>query len=204
MSYILDALKKSDQERQDNQGPTIKTIQRPPRSFANRDSKASMIFVIFLILAFVVAAVYWLYTPPALLSTSSSIKKELAKKPVSQEKTSISLDNSNKIVLQEREVNSLPGESQKKITANRAQNLTPLVEFWELPDHIQQVIPPLTFSFHVYSKNAERRTIIINKHRMSEGDTVLQNLVLEKITKEGVELMWKEQNRFSINVVEKW
>jgi general secretion pathway protein B len=85
-----------------------------------------------------------------------------------------------------------------------AQEPYSVVEFWQLPDPIQKKIPALTFSFHVYSTNPDKRTIIINKRRVKQGDTVSEELVLEEITQQGVILQWQGLHRFTINVVENW
>ncbi|ARN75601.1 general secretion pathway protein GspB [Oceanicoccus sagamiensis] len=175
MSYILDALKKSDQERQQNNGPGLQTVQRP--HLMNKQGHTRNIVIILLLLvimALVLAGAWSIYNKPVATVEEVALP-QLAPQP------------------QPVAVVSPPPSPSSYI-----------VEFSELPDPVQKAIPALTFSFHVYSDNPERRTIIINKRRVREGDSVSQGLVLEAITQQGVVLQWQGQHRFTINVVENW
>ena len=176
MSYILDALKKSDQERQQNNGPSLQTVHRPHLVNKQARNKTIIILLLLIVLAVIAAAGWFFYASPVLQQPSVS-------KPMTQP------------IAQPEPVQAV------------APQLTPadyIVEFSELPDPVQKAIPALTFSFHVYSDNPARRTIIINKRRVREGDNISAGLLLEAITEQGVVLQWQGQHRFNINVVESW
>lgn len=192
MSYILDALKKSDQERQQNNGPNLQSVHRQQPVIKASSSKLWWLVVLLLLIIAVFSS--WFY-----FTLSKPAPSVIAEQPVP--------------------VTQAPSLSQQSQTNTPTKTLAPtevannealmnealiLVEFWELPDPVQQQIPPMTFSFHVYSENPVRRTIIINKQRVREGSTVSAGLVLEEITPQGVILNWQQTHRFSINVVENW
>jgi len=182
MSYILDALKKSDRERQDNSGPTLQTIQRPLPRATHLNSRLILQLVIVVLLFLLALAALWI--------VNSGVAKSAPQNAVANDVSPAS-----------EPLAVVVTEPQTRVTAVE---LPVLVPFWQLPDTVQQDIPPLTFSLHIYAENPKRRTIIINKNRMTEGDRVLPELQLESITKQGVILNWKKTYRFSIDVVEAW
>ncbi len=197
MSYILDALKKSDQERQQNNGPTLQSVHRPPVKKAKNNGLKWAVALLFLVLllAFSFAGWYFFYgssfNSPSLNNPSEPANGNTV--PLTADK----VENTPAVVQQ---TESYRPEYQE---VRPAQQMLPVVAFDELPDPVRVAIPALTFSFHVYSDNPERRTIIINKRRVKEGDAITEKLKLEEITQQGVVLNW-EQHRFFINVVENW
>lgn len=192
MSYILDALKKSDQERRQNHVPTLQTINRP--SYVEKKPGLAFELGVFFTGAIVLIAITaWWY------QTSSVAEFSIPKlaEPVRTNNVENPLDiNPVEKSFSEESINVESAGNNKKID-------TPIVELWELPDPIRKTVPSLTFSFHVYSSNPERRTIIINKRRVREGDTMENGLLLNEITEEGAILQWNNR-RFYINVVENW
>jgi general secretion pathway protein B len=55
----------------------------------------------------------------------------------------------------------------------------------ELPYDVQQSLPAIVYSVHLYSPRPERRMVKIDGRIRHEGDTVSPGLVLEEITSEG-------------------
>ncbi len=178
MSYILDALKKSDQERQQNNGPSLQTVQRP--HLLNKQGRSRHLVLLVLLCLMLVAGGWYLKD-----ITGLTVPKPLAQEAVQSPVVA-------------------PVATPKPVIVPPVELNQQLVEFSQLPDPVQQAIPALTFSFHVFSDNPERRTIIINKRRVREGNEVSAGLVLEEITEQGVILQWQGQHRFTIDVVENW
>jgi len=181
MSYILDALKKSEQERQGTSGPSVHTIHsKAPKSTNNH---AAIIALCTFCLACLGAGGYFYYVSLQAPNTQQLDEQEAqgSKQPIA---------------------NAV--QAQAQLVPTKIEAPKEVVEFWQLPDPIQSEIPSLTFSFHVYSESAEKRTIIINKIRLKEGGKPLPDLLLKEITKEGVILSWKEKYVFYIPVVESW
>lgn len=177
MSYILDALKKSDRERRSREGPTIQTIHRPIR---HSDATTLVITVALVIMVMVtgVLALFWFQQNRGV---SARIKTPQA------------------VVLSTSE----QGAQAASPVSDAESGNRPTVAFSELPDPVRAELPALTFSFHVYSEKPQNRTIIINKRRVREGDQVIPGLQLHEITPEGVVLQWRG-HPFYINVVENW
>ncbi len=76
-------------------------------------------------------------------------------------------------------------------------------ELWQLPADYQESVPALDFSFHVFSREPEKRTIIINGRRMREGQMVASGMRLRVITETGIILHYRDRF-FHVDVIEKW
>jgi len=185
MSYILDALKKSEQERQQGNNPNLQSIHRPQLHKNGRGGVIKLLLIAVTLMVFTVLC--WEYLRN--ITFEPVVNSALA----TQQKTS-----ANVPVINQTEKQTAVADKPNKMGA-----VLPVIEFWQLPDPVQKAIPPLTFSFHVYSDNPERRTIIINNRRVREGNRIDDQLQLVEITKNGVVLDWN-QHRFHIGVVENW
>ena len=201
MSYILDALKKSDQERQQGNDPTLQTIHKP--HFSSGTSSKWRLIALFMgvFMVSLVAVAVWFVA--AYVGDEQSIgvaDRHVVAGPAAARAPESLLEAdaavSNETVIAKNEV-------EKESVIERLA-INTVVEFADLPDPVQQAIPSLIFSFHVYSENVDRRTIIINKRRVKEGAVVSEGLTLIEITEKGVVLDWKKRYRFMIDVVENW
>ena len=197
MSYILDALKKSDAERQSNQGPTLQSIQRPPQ----RRSSNAVVWAVagtLSVVSLLGAGVYFGYQASrGAQSTSSQNPAALA----DNGERSANIESSSEQAGQLRSSDK-PAQNSPAVVSESSS--VPTVAFNELPDNVRNEIPALTFSFHVYSSQPANRTIIINNVRLNEGDEVARDLRLVEITPEGVVLQWKQHRFYINNIVENW
>ena len=73
----------------------------------------------------------------------------------------------------------------------------------ELPANLQQHIPMMEFSAHVYSSNPLQRSIVINGVFMEEGDYLASDLLLSEITPKGAIFDFQGQ-LFHQGVVSAW
>ena len=84
-----------------------------------------------------------------------------------------------------------------------AQSQTNIIEFYELPDSIQQQLPSIVISAHFYSSNPLQRSIVINNNFLEEGQYVIDNLILSEITTDGA-IFDYQGTRFHYGVVSGW
>ena len=224
MSYILDALKKSEHERQQNQAPTVHSIYAGARPLAGQ-SQTPWLLIILLVLIVSGLAVsgFWWYStnqkPLALASSSepASLPVDAAKKP-----QPASMDHAEKKDSQDAvatgvltastgvEVESMAidaGSVNKvaavAVTIDEEQELLPVMQLVELPDDVRSSLPPMTYSFHVYSSDKNKCTIIINNRRYREGEVIGSGWSLDSITETGI-VVRKQRYRAAIQVVDNW
>jgi len=220
MSLILDALKKSEQERRRDKGPNLQTIHQPPLPRAQRRSYTALLGFL-LIAANAAVVVYWWQQRAAPTVTaaspvqpplSSTIAALPAAAPAVRESTAATTpkpveapanaSTPTPVATATPEYTSITPASSTAATVSVASSAR-IEEVDELPENVRNDLPAMTFSFHVYSSNPQQRTIIINNRRMREGDDIGAGLLLQEITEDGVILQYA-QHRIHISVLAGW
>jgi general secretion pathway protein B len=229
MSYILDALKKSEQERGHGTAPGIQTTHSSSLNYYSNKSHwwpYALVFVIAINLAallyFVLlkddapgnkVAVAQLATTAAQSSpgpTVSMTQAPVSQAPVGQADKAppVRMANVEPAPIQAEPVippaeTSPASSSDHQANQASAQSDFTAVDRDELPYDIQQHIPIMEFSAHVYSTNPMQRSIVINGRFMEEGDNLGSDLVLNEITPEGAVFDFQGY-RFHQGVVSSW
>jgi general secretion pathway protein B len=204
MSLILDALKKSERERQRDKTPGLQSIHQPlPRRETPSRKHWWLITVVVVLNAGVLG--YWRFQQStASKSAPTTAIETLASNPsvAAGQKEGAPL---NAALPPSPIASEFTQITPTQMSANKPQGDTSLRidEVGELPDDIRNNLPAMTFSFHVYSTNAQQRTIIINNKRMREGDEISAGLQLQEITEDGVILLTAGR-RVHIGVLSGW
>ncbi len=198
MSYILDALKKSEQERQRGQAPNLGSIHDvpPPAPARNR---APLLLLALLVAVGLGTGGWWAGQS---LRPATAVPHPGAAAPggeAAQVAPAPIAETPPPQAAQEESSSSLPVPAEVALDTSRS----PPRALWELPDDVQRRLPAMTFSFHVHASDPARRTIIINNRRLREGERVAEEVVLEEITEDGVILL-HDRHRIHIPVLEGW
>jgi general secretion pathway protein B len=211
MSLILDALKKSEQERRRDKGPDLQTIHQPVVVRAPRRSYGVLWGVLLLLAVNAAALAYWWQqraapvaivksaapdpTPAAPPATTVPPAATPAPTPAHTPAPAV-------IVAGEGEYTHITPGGNPASASVGAEELR-IEEVDELPEDVRNNLPAMTFSFHVFSSTPQQRTIIINNRRLREGEEVSAGLVLQQITEDGVILLF-QQHRIHISVLSGW
>jgi len=207
MSLILDALKKSESERQRERAPGLQTIHQPlPRAVPRVRSQRWIIGAVVVVNVAVLAA-YWRWQQPGAAALATATDESVSAtddvKPASADPAIGSAVTSNAVQQkQEAEFAQISPASTPEARSAVATSL-PVEEVGDLPADVRNNLPAMTFSFHVYSSNSQNRTIIINNRRMREGDEIDSDLLLQEITEDGVILL-HSGHRIHISVLSGW
>jgi len=216
MSYILDALKKSDNERKQGDVPNLQTVHIPISVEPQTQWVLyGFITVLLLVLAFVIGMMISNGSSDSAIqqteqsrdrvsevddSDASEVKKKMPPRQeiqkVTAQLTDEGLSNSSN-GQQLRKLDAVPVAEVERVTQpqatrpaikpkNNIPDLSKIPYLEELPDYQQQSIPQMIFAGHVYSTNPDNRSVIINDYFMSEGDTVVQGIDVVEITTSGV------------------
>ncbi|HEY9050419.1 MAG TPA: general secretion pathway protein GspB [Gammaproteobacteria bacterium] len=208
MSYILEALKKSEQERKRGDVPDLQTVHLPvfAQSQSNKWPYVVIVFLL-LVLAFVLGMVMK-RDNDKIISETPQINVQVPENttPVEQiVEPAVVVPP----VMQIEQVVETESVSVAEPVVNRTIEQTPSLEMnsapllTELPSLIQQGIPKMTFAGHVYSSNPSQRSVIINGNAMGEGDVIMNNLRVEQITRSGVVFNF-EGRLFRIDILQDW
>ena len=209
MSYILDALKKSDQERQQGASPNLNSIHGSPTTATKLSTfqQHRVIWLIFggtILFLFCLGIFFFLYQQHLTVSRlleETEPSRLTAKLPKRQATTTLAQSSdqvgegegisSPQVIIKEKQnvlrsvvVNNPPPYPEGRFEKESSITSVPLLQ--DLPAPLQAEIPSLEFAGHTYSEEPYQRMIIINGRILREGDMIAPNTYLTEITWEGV------------------
>ncbi len=214
MSYILEALKKSDKKRQ--QDESVSTLHQthpiPPaikREKSKRDLQIKLSVVVILLLIGLIS--YRLIIkpplpidedplvnkpsgPPAEVQTTTNTPAPIPELRPGNKKILIAApDTDSDIILEPKPLT--PIESPTPVAPQQPEDTTPYLE--ELPLSFQDTVPKFKLAGHVFSPDPKMRLIMINNKIVREGETLGDSLILHEITRDGV-ILDKNAERFRL------
>jgi general secretion pathway protein B len=207
MSYILDALRKSDQQRQRGAAPTLLLGQ------ATAVAPKQPAFLAYGLLAAVLVSagmvIGWLRPWQPEQAAPGRAELVAAKPLESTPRQSAPALVPTKPQLPSRaksKTDGTPREAHAAVSrktaaptpkqpigtaAADAARVQTVISMAELPLSLQQELPPMTISVHAYSGNPGDRLVGINNRMLREGDYVVPGLKLEQITPDGMVFGYK-------------
>lgn len=229
MSYILDALRKSETERRQGKvpdlGQQVQLIHRPKKKRGS--SAAIWIALALLVNAVVLAVVFWpkqgLIATPALQQVPANVNNDVAMEasretpvevpePVNQTSADQGVAETGEPEEVERpapRVSEKPTIIVPSVSASDGNPVLPEVEssgrvphLVELPLSFQKSIPDLTFNSHLYSSDPSSSRVMINDNYLRAGDT-FSGLTVERITEDGV-ILSRQGQSFRVGTVRDW
>jgi len=228
MSYILDALKKSEQERGHGNIPDVQTVHSSSLNYRNEKKAYWPHILIIAVLLNLIAIVYFIVNKEnsaetaqqtnVITHTTTENRPVIKEIVTAQSTAAVSDDNSEKKTLEEpspkAEAEEKTGEIKKQV-ANKTETdvaaqakpvvnePAPIIDFYELPESIKHDLPAIIITAHVYSSNPAQRSIVINNHFMEQGEYVLDGLILYEITPDGAIFNY-QGTLFNYGVVSGW
>ena len=218
MSYILDALKKSEQERGHGNIPDVQTVHSSSLNYRSEKRTIWPYFLIAIVSLNLLAITYFIINKEDPVSTQEIVPTVTAT-AVAEEKI-ITAVESEPYTEPTPEISSIPTVKQSIASQPAAVTATPtpaveskavefteykpsIVDYYELPESIKQQLPVINISAHVYSSNPIQRSVVINNNFMEEGEYVLDGLILYEITSDGAIFNY-QGTMFSYGVVSGW
>ena len=216
MSYILDALKKSEQERGHGSVPGVQTIHSSSINYHNEKKSIWPLLLFALVFINITALVYFILTKQQ-SETVIAAQQQTYDDVIETPRNLITPDTVTEkpvhaVALIDAGQNSTPLQTStpdEVITdlsvqeTTRVEQVAGTMSLHDIPLNVRQHIPAMQFSAHVYSSNASIRSIIINGRFMEEGDLVTNDLILSEITSDGA-IFDFQGYRFSANVLSGW
>lgn len=199
MSYILEALRKAERERQLGQAPTLATL-----SLTEPAHRRSRVVWVILGLGLNAALLAFLATQTVLQSNSNNpLASEVkAPAPVVMESSRPNLPTpSERVTVQSPRppVAEELGERDPPAVREVRSLPKPAPKLNELPASVRGKLPALNLDIHVHSRDADKRFIVINGRRYREGERLEEGPVLEAVTVDGAVLSQGSQ-RFQLPV----
>ncbi len=191
MSYILDALNKADSARKQQQ-PEQTTAPRPtPQTKA----KPSWIWGLLALLGIIIAVTFWW-----LNQEQENIRKLFTSQPtpiIQPSKTKptepVISQHADTIATVKHTPKAVPATmpthaAAQHTTTTITQQPQAIPHILDLDTAIQNKLPSIAITAHVYSADTKKRMVMINNHVLHEGDAIADGLTLKSIDEQGVTL----------------
>lgn len=206
MSYILEALKKSEQERQQGHVPDLQTLQPQLLDSTHRSEKWPFITIGVLALA-LVFVLGWMrpWSQQQTTLTDSHNTEPTKSTPALAAVTDVKETNTSAHVraIQQKPVRAPDPVVQQVYSEPPSLALESVPHLLDMPSLVQQAIPNMEFAGHVYTSNAMQRSVIINGRSMAEGEVLVEGLRIEQITQNGVVFSYQDQ-LFQMPILQDW
>lgn len=201
MSYILEALKKAQAERQLGNSPTLHapTLQSADNATPARFSKPMLWAVLGMAVVIgVLLVLVWRPSAPAVAVATPPVAAASVPAPVAALTAATaapvaptplpapvadlpqSVANLARAAAPDQAAAQQPAAASAKPAAVTASD-EPVVNLRDLPEPIQRSIPPVTVGGYIYSKNPADRLLLVDKVLRHEGEEVAPGLLLEKL-----------------------
>ncbi|MEY4760284.1 MAG: hypothetical protein RLZZ200_140 [Pseudomonadota bacterium] len=211
MSFILDALKKSEAERRRQTGPTLYEMRAAPR----RSTLPTGVVVLLVVLALnLVLLGYLLLRKPAVTPAAATPVVEGAAPPVSPPPAATVTASPHDVaappmaatgpyrapaqppmpepVFAAPESPQAPRSLPPATPDTHPQGTGPVASLADMRAG-NSGLPDLRLSLHVYDPEPARRYLLLNGMRLREGDALPDGLRLERITEDGAILVWRNR-----------
>jgi len=190
MSYILDALKKSDQQRNIGATPTLQFAQ----ASLPAPKRPSLFYYGLLAVVLLAAGVVIGLLRPWQAEQLTPEKEQIANgSPVTipQQAAPASLPNSPETQGNTtQDIVAAPIQQTAAKPDGEAQQQQ-VMQLYELPAAIRREIPDMAVQLHAYSSKPGERLVSINSIRLREGGYLMAGLKLEQITPDGMIFSYK-------------
>jgi len=204
MSYILDALNKSEQEKTETKTPGLNTVhQRVERSDSRTPQRWQIIVGVILTLN-VAALAAWYFTSGDAADTEmtvqppprSSLPAITENTPAASQSQSVERQRPT-VVRQEtardtRQVQQAMPIQRASATVSRTVTVDASTR-----------LAAIRFSSHIFAADQALRMVVVDGQRMKEGDTLSGGIRLEQITEDGV-IFQHNGTRYPIDVLSQW
>ena len=207
MSYILDALKKSDQERQQGTAPHLHSAHGslPPLKGSSAFIQRRAFWLIsggVLLITCCLGLFFFLHQQhlTETVSTPATDTAVLSAEPQTSQPTALQQPPDQVVQIKESSHLRLVEDKSQDLQSIAIEDSTsdapvviqpkPLPAFLpllqDLSSELKAGIPNLKFAGHTFSKNPSQRMIIVNGKILKEGGMIAPNTHLTEITWEGV------------------
>lgn len=228
MSYILEALKKSEQDRGHGSIPGVQTIHSSSINYQqnSRPLWPWLVAVMILINIMVLLYLFVLKSPAELSQQQVFDSPDIKQNNITSTRTSTVAADPAPVITNADETKPKNTDRDKKLSIERQPETETIVSFeavepvneiisetvndsnevldiYQLPMDIQQQIPEMAFSAHVYSSNPQQRSLVINGRFMEEGEQLNDDLTLSEITSGGAIFTFRGY-RYHTSVLAGW
>jgi general secretion pathway protein B len=209
MSYILDALNKSEQEKTETKTPGLNTVHQRVERPDSRTPQRWQIIVGVILTLNVAALAAWYFTSGDAADTEMTIQPPpRSSLPAITENTPAASRSQSQSVERQRPqsptvVRQEPARDTRQVPqAMPIQRASATVSRTVTVDASTR-LAAIRFSSHIFAADQALRMVVVDGQRMKEGDTLSGGIRLEQITEDGV-IFQHNGTRYPIDVLSQW
>lgn len=193
MSYILDALRKSEQQRRQGAAPLARLAQAAETGSARRTRSLNGMIAVLLIGSGVAVGWWRPWAGPAM--------------PIPAPAATVALTPAPPLPEARNATPAPPAEPERPKPAALVPAAPPAPaagapeagSLSELAPEVRQELPALVMALHSHSANPKERMVMLNGVMLHEGEQVAPGLLLEEVTPDGAILAYRGQ-RFRLGL----
>jgi hypothetical protein len=209
MSYILEALKKSDKKRQQEESVSLldRVPPTPPGFHRSRPERRHSFLPATLIAVLVAGLFSWYLLGdgdgtdtgenPAVEESDKGIAQPV-ETPMAMTDQGLPLLQATKKKHYADKVAAPPREGPESLTGPDASPVT-IPYLQQLSPSFRETVPEFKLAGHVFSPEPQLRLVMINNKIVREKDTIEKGIILEEITRDGV-ILRSGGERFQLRV----
>ncbi|MDX8390241.1 MAG: general secretion pathway protein GspB [Mariprofundaceae bacterium] len=191
MSFILKALEKSEQERQQREAP--KLFDKAIGSTKSQHTGSTPQWTIAITAVALAFMLGW-FQPWNRADEEKASKQK--KEPVVIQSQYFSQPNNETPVKNIQRTEPRPPITQHQVGM-------PAASIQALPESLRQTLPTIHISAHIFAEKPDARLVMVNTQAMHEGDRISKELSIKEITQKGVVFQY-QQHFFYMKVFEQW
>lgn len=188
VSYILEALKKSEQERKMVSQSVQSEIENEPVCVGapvtqpiEAEAKWSLMAVYLALFILLVLILLKLFYP-----TMSKVDHKFEGSNLQPADMYERKSNNHELKVRVKSISSAEYKNDVKRKSASVRQEKKLIAIEQAPNRLLAAMPALKISSHIYSTQANRRSIVVNGQRMMEGDFVATDMQILEITDQGM------------------
>lgn len=217
MSYILDALKRADQERKQGEIPDLKSA--PPAATGRGEKNRALLWLLPLAACLIAVAWFKPWQGETPLQSQVRAPAQSLKQPapavvapdpeaVTTTEPEASISETEEPVLQLKEpvVITPQTEVAEPVAAEpveTAESPVAIPGIMEIPASVRSSLPAIKISGHIFDENPASRMVIINNRAMHEGRYIAEGLSIAEITESGI-ILDSNGTRFFMSTFDSW
>lgn len=193
MSYILDALRRAESERQQGQVPGLHDAAAAPvlAGTAPAGSRLQLWWWLPVALLLLAAAAWWAWPRPAGVVAATPLPQPALPPAVQPTASAPALQPAPAPLPVVVSAPPAPAAVPAPGPATAASAPERALRFSELSAEMQRALPSLLPSGSVWSDQPAARFVVLNGQVLREGDTVAPGLVLERLQPKSALLRWR-------------
>ena len=204
MSYILDALNKSEQEKTETKTPGLNTVHQRVERPDSRTPQRWQIIVGVILTLNVAALAAWYFTSGDAADTEMTVQPPpRSSLPAITENTPAASQSQSVERQRPTVVRQEPARDTRQVQqAMPIQRASATVSRTVTVDASTR-LAAIRFSSHIFAADQALRMVVVDGQRMKEGDTLSGGIRLEQITEDGV-IFRHNGTRYPIDVLSQW